>query len=115
MDIIRPSITKLDEQVKNTRKSQLLLAGDITKLSECMFITFILLSIYLDLKQINEEQGMPFELDKYCRKLDDSQKRVSNIAIRLQALHDRMTNLQKQIARESFKQKQQNSQSSPGS
>lgn len=35
MDIIRPSITKLDDQVKNTRKSQLLLAGDITKLSEC--------------------------------------------------------------------------------
>lgn len=42
MDIIKPSITKLDDQVKNTRKSQLLLAGDITKLSECKFFKRVL-------------------------------------------------------------------------
>ncbi|KAI6192264.1 Biogenesis of lysosome-related organelles complex 1 subunit 7 [Aphelenchoides bicaudatus] len=97
MDIIRPSITKLDEQVKNTRKSQLLLAGDITKMSEY-------------LKLINDDEQMPFDLDKYVRKLDDSQKRITNVATRLQALHDRMSTLQRQIARENFKHKQQTGQ-----
>lgn len=33
MNLVRPSIIKLDEQVKNTRKSQIFLANNIDKLS----------------------------------------------------------------------------------
>jgi hypothetical protein len=58
-----------------------------------------------DLKQINDDQQMPFDLDKYVRKLDDSQKRIASAATRLQTLHDRMGQLQRNIARETFKQK----------
>lgn len=40
MDTIRPAIVKFDEQVKNTRKSQILLANLTNEVSSCEFFIF---------------------------------------------------------------------------
>jgi hypothetical protein len=93
MEIIRPAVVKLDEQVKNTRKSQLLMANQIEQLSNF-------------LKHITDDQPNPCDLDAYVRKLDESRRRVGNVSTRLQAIHERMGQLQRNIARETFKQKQ---------
>lgn len=45
--MIRPSICKLDEQVKNTQKSQLVLSNHINNFSICKFITNTYLLIFL--------------------------------------------------------------------
>ncbi|KAI1704588.1 snapin/Pallidin domain-containing protein [Ditylenchus destructor] len=94
MEMVRPAVVKLDEQVKNTRKSQLMLANHINQLSSY-------------LKVIGDEQSAPYDLDAYVRKLDDSRKRVSSMTGRLQIIHERMSQLQRNIARETFRQKQQ--------
>ena len=49
---------------------------------------------------------MPYDLEKYVRKMDDSRRRINDTALRLQSVHDRMSQLQRNIARESFKKKQ---------
>lgn len=49
---------------------------------------------------------MPYDLDVYVRKLDESRKRIFNVSAKLQTIHDRMSQLQRNIARETFKQKQ---------
>ncbi|CAD5230767.1 unnamed protein product [Bursaphelenchus okinawaensis] len=92
MEIVRPALQELDSQVKNTRKSQVSLAENVQKLSEY-------------LKEILDEKQMPFDLGDYVRRLDDSTKRISNVQTRIQAMHDKMTQLQRQIAKETFKQK----------
>lgn len=38
MDAVKPVVNKLDEQVKNTRKSQLHLLSQMDELSKCEFI-----------------------------------------------------------------------------
>ena len=50
---------------------------------------------------------MPYDLEKYVRKMDDSRRRISEASARLQGFHDRMSQLQRLVARESFKKKQQ--------
>lgn len=49
---------------------------------------------------------MPYDLDVYLRKLDESKKRVSNVSSQLQSINDRLSQLQRNISRETFKQKQ---------
>ncbi|KAI1710852.1 snapin/Pallidin domain-containing protein [Ditylenchus destructor] len=100
MEMVRPAVVKLDEQVKNTRKSQLMLANHINQLSSY-------------LKVIGDEQSAPYDLDAYVTKLDDSRKRVSSMTGRLQIIHERMSQLQRNIARETFRQKQQLNKSQP--
>ncbi|KAI6231029.1 Biogenesis of lysosome-related organelles complex 1 subunit 7 [Aphelenchoides besseyi] len=93
MQMIRPSVEKLDTQVKNTRKSQISLIADVNQIAEL-------------LKQINDNQlQMPFDLEKFVRKLDDSQKRLTSLSTRMTAIHDRISQLQRQIARETFRHK----------
>lgn len=58
------------------------------------------------MKEITHEQSMPYDLNIYVQKLEESRKRVSNIFTRLQTIHDKMSQLQRNIARETFKQKQ---------
>lgn len=60
----------------------------------------------LELKTVAEDQALPYDLDAYVQKIDESRKRVSNLSNRLHNIHDRMTALQRNIARETFKQKQ---------
>uniref|UniRef100_A0A7E4VBR4 Biogenesis of lysosome-related organelles complex 1 subunit 7 n=1 Tax=Panagrellus redivivus TaxID=6233 RepID=A0A7E4VBR4_PANRE len=93
MDAVRPAVTKLDEQVKDTRKSQLNLMTQMEELSQF-------------LKKISDEQPMPYDLEKYVRKMDDSRKRINETTVRLQNIHERMGQLQRNIARESFKKRQ---------
>uniref|UniRef100_A0A914YYL2 Biogenesis of lysosome-related organelles complex 1 subunit 7 n=1 Tax=Panagrolaimus superbus TaxID=310955 RepID=A0A914YYL2_9BILA len=93
MNAVKPAVVKLDEQVKNTRKSQLHLMEQMESLSQF-------------LKKISDEQPMPYDLEKYVRKMDDSRRRINDTALRLQSVHDKMSILQRHIARESFKKKQ---------
>uniref|UniRef100_A0AC34R808 Biogenesis of lysosome-related organelles complex 1 subunit 7 n=2 Tax=Panagrolaimus sp. JU765 TaxID=591449 RepID=A0AC34R808_9BILA len=95
MDAVRPAVHKLDEQVKNTRKSQLHLLAQMDELSQF-------------LKKISDEQPMPYDLEKYVRKMDESRRRISETSVRLQVYHERMSQLQRLVARESFKKKAAN-------
>lgn len=61
---------------------------------------------FVDLKEILEEQQAPYDLDLYVRKLDDSKKRVTAIGNVLQNVHDRLSRLQRNIARQAYQQKQ---------
>ncbi|TKR80327.1 hypothetical protein L596_014416 [Steinernema carpocapsae] len=95
MNVIRPVIHRLDEQVHNTRASQVSLATQIDELSQY-------------LKQINDQQSdVHYDLDNYVTKLDDSKRRVSNVSTTLQSIQERLGQLQRGIARESYSQKQQ--------
>lgn len=105
MDVVRDALAGLDGQVKNTRKSQVYLGENIQKLSECKLTTFFIV-FCLDLKEILDEKQMPFDLGEYVRKLEDSTKRIQNVQGRIQSMHEKMTALQRQIARETYKQKQ---------
>ncbi|VDK56318.1 unnamed protein product [Anisakis simplex] len=93
MGIIQPAIEKLDTQVHNTRASQYALNAQIQALAQY-------------LKEISSEQSTPYDLDVYVRKLDDSKRRVNAVATVLQDVHDRMSRLQRNIARETYHHKQ---------
>ncbi|KAF7639785.1 hypothetical protein Mgra_00000705 [Meloidogyne graminicola] len=93
MEMIRPAVQRLDDQVKCTRKSQILLASHIDELSK-------------KLKGIVDEQTLPYDLDIYVRKLEESRKRMFNVNQRLQSLHGRVSQLQRSAAREIQKQRQ---------
>ncbi|CAK5052283.1 unnamed protein product [Meloidogyne enterolobii] len=93
MEMIRPAVQNLDNQVKCTRKSQIMLASHIDELSK-------------KLKSIVDEQTLPYDLDIYVRKLEDSRKRMTSVNQRLQSLHTRVSQLQRSAAREISKQKQ---------
>uniref|UniRef100_A0A914MPD2 Biogenesis of lysosome-related organelles complex 1 subunit 7 n=1 Tax=Meloidogyne incognita TaxID=6306 RepID=A0A914MPD2_MELIC len=71
MEMIRPAVQNLDNQVKCTRKSQIMLASHIDELSK-------------KLKSIVDEQTLPYDLDIYVRKLEDSRKRMTSVNQRLQ-------------------------------
>ncbi|KAK0403778.1 hypothetical protein QR680_017117 [Steinernema hermaphroditum] len=95
MTVIRPAIHRLDEQVHNTRISQVALATQIDELSQY-------------LKEINDQQSdVHYDLDSYVTKLDDSRRRVSSVSQTLQSIQERLSQLQRGIARESHTQKQQ--------
>ncbi|KHN86295.1 SNARE-associated protein Snapin [Toxocara canis] len=100
MGIIQPAIERLDTQVHNTRASQYALNAQIQALAQY-------------LKEITNEQATPYDLDLYVRKLDDSRKRVNAVANVLQNVHDRMSRLQRNIARETYNQKQSITQPPP--
>uniref|UniRef100_A0A0M3I240 Biogenesis of lysosome-related organelles complex 1 subunit 7 n=2 Tax=Ascaris TaxID=6251 RepID=A0A0M3I240_ASCLU len=100
MGIIQPAIERLDAQVHNTRASQYALNAQIQALAQY-------------LKEITNEQATPYDLDLYVRKLDDSRKRVNAVASVLQNVHDRMSRLQRNIARETYRQKQNLTQAPP--
>uniref|UniRef100_A0A1I7YI58 Biogenesis of lysosome-related organelles complex 1 subunit 7 n=1 Tax=Steinernema glaseri TaxID=37863 RepID=A0A1I7YI58_9BILA len=94
MNVIGPAIHRLDEQVHNTRTSQVSLALQIDELSQY-------------LKAINDEQSdVHYDLDVYVSKLDDSRRRVSNVSQTLLGIQERLSQLQRGIARESYAQKQ---------
>ncbi|VDK82936.1 unnamed protein product [Litomosoides sigmodontis] len=69
--------------------------------------------VLIDLKEISDEQQAPYELDLYVRKLDDSKKRITAVGNVLKNLHDRLTRLQRNIARQAYQQKQRVVQPAP--
>ncbi|KAL7071960.1 hypothetical protein ACQ4LE_008636 [Meloidogyne hapla] len=96
MEMVRPAVQRLDNQVKCTRKSQIMLASHIDELSK-------------KLKGIVDEQTLPYDLEVYVRKLEESRKRMASVNQRLQLLHGRVSQLQRSAAREISKQKQRQS------
>ncbi|CAG9536560.1 unnamed protein product [Cercopithifilaria johnstoni] len=93
MGIVQPAVERLDNQVHAARASQFTLNMHIRELAQY-------------LKEISDEQQAPYDLDLYVRKLDDSKKRVAAIGYVLQNVHDRLSRLQRNIARQAYQQKQ---------
>lgn len=56
---------------------------------------------------------MPYDLDAYIRKLDESKARIATVGNVLQNVHDRLSRLQRNIAREVYQQKQRIIQPAP--
>jgi len=88
MEMVRPAVEKLDEQVKSTKKSQLLLNNHIDQLTT-------------RLKLLMDQESMPYDLGAYVQKLDDSRRRTTSVVSRLHQLHDRIAVLQKSVLKES--------------
>uniref|UniRef100_A0A915Q1H1 Biogenesis of lysosome-related organelles complex 1 subunit 7 n=1 Tax=Setaria digitata TaxID=48799 RepID=A0A915Q1H1_9BILA len=93
MGIIQPAVERLDSQVHAARASQYTLNTHIRELAQY-------------LKEISDEQQAPYDLDLYVRKLDDSKRRITAIGNVLQNVHDRLSRLQRNIARQTYQQKQ---------
>uniref|UniRef100_A0A0R3S0H7 Biogenesis of lysosome-related organelles complex 1 subunit 7 n=1 Tax=Elaeophora elaphi TaxID=1147741 RepID=A0A0R3S0H7_9BILA len=93
MGIVQPAVERLDSQVHAARVSQYTLNMHIRELAQY-------------LKEISDEQQAPYDLDLYVRKLDDSKKRVTAVGTVLQNVHDRLSRLQRNIARQTYQQKQ---------
>ncbi|KAL3989246.1 Snapin/Pallidin family protein [Acanthocheilonema viteae] len=93
MGIVQPAVERLDNQVHQARASQYTLNMHIRELAQY-------------LKEISDEQQAPYDLDFYVRKLDDSKKRVTVVGNVLQNVHDRLSRLQRNIARQVYQQKQ---------
>uniref|UniRef100_A0A0N4Z0Z1 Biogenesis of lysosome-related organelles complex 1 subunit 7 n=1 Tax=Parastrongyloides trichosuri TaxID=131310 RepID=A0A0N4Z0Z1_PARTI len=93
MDVVQPLISKLDEQVKLTRKSQTDLNNKIQEVSSY-------------LKTITDTLDKPFELDSYARKLEENSARILNVQTTLISIQERVGELQRNIQRETYHTKQ---------
>uniref|UniRef100_A0A1I8ECN5 Biogenesis of lysosome-related organelles complex 1 subunit 7 n=2 Tax=Wuchereria bancrofti TaxID=6293 RepID=A0A1I8ECN5_WUCBA len=93
MGIVQPAVDRLGSHVHAARASQYTLNMHIRELAQY-------------LKEISDEQQAPYDLDLYVRKLDDSKKRVTAAGNVLQSVHDRLSRLQRNIARQVYQQKQ---------
>ncbi|GMS96766.1 hypothetical protein PENTCL1PPCAC_18941, partial [Pristionchus entomophagus] len=85
------AIAAMDAQTIATRNSQTTLSNAIEQLAEF-------------LRVINDHDE-PFDISTAVRKLNDSQRRTSQLSSRLSSLTDRLGALQRQIARETHQHK----------
>ncbi|CAJ0935942.1 unnamed protein product, partial [Mesorhabditis belari] len=88
---VAPALEALDNQILATRESQKLLNHNVDKMAEF-------------LRQLNESEE-PYDLISYEMKLADCKKRISSSANHLGEIHDRLSRLQRLIAREIYKKK----------
>ncbi|CAI4228048.1 unnamed protein product [Auanema sp. JU1783] len=88
---MRESITQLENQITHTRNSQDLMIKNITVLSDY-------------LHGFNESE-VPYDLQVYVDKLHDSKRRIAATETTMGQLHDRLSRLQRQIAREVYNTK----------
>ncbi|XP_006824977.1 SNARE-associated protein Snapin-like isoform X1 [Saccoglossus kowalevskii] len=84
LDLLRPAVLEVDDQVKRVRESQVELRQQIDGLAE-------------ELKKLSEEQPLPVELDAYVKKLMNSRRRImvvnnilQNAQTRLQKINSKL-------------------------
>jgi len=92
MNLLTPVVSELDDRVKATRQSQILLRQQIDGLAE-------------DLRALSDGYHTPYDLEPYMRKIQDSRKRVAVVSSILQNAQDRLTKLQRNIAKETERRK----------
>ncbi|CAJ0935547.1 unnamed protein product, partial [Mesorhabditis belari] len=90
MAVIQPSVQLLDSQIVSTKRAQAVLAEKIQDMADL-------------LHNLGEEPE--YDLDVYTRKIDDSKRRITNAGSTLEKIHDRLSKLQREIARQVHKEK----------
>uniref|UniRef100_A0A0K0DJX8 Biogenesis of lysosome-related organelles complex 1 subunit 7 n=1 Tax=Angiostrongylus cantonensis TaxID=6313 RepID=A0A0K0DJX8_ANGCA len=84
-------IEGLEEQIRATRASQIELNERIKEMADF-------------LHELNDHEE-PYDIQVYVGKLQDSRRRVNNVNQVIGSVHDRLSRLQRLIAREIFKKK----------
>ncbi|VDM60314.1 unnamed protein product [Angiostrongylus costaricensis] len=84
-------IEGLEEQIRATRASQIELNVRIKEMADF-------------LHELNDHEE-PYDIQVYVGKLQDSRRRVNNVNQVIGSVHDRLSRLQRLIAREIFKKK----------
>ncbi|KJH47954.1 hypothetical protein DICVIV_05974 [Dictyocaulus viviparus] len=85
------SIESLEEQIRATRASQIELNEKIKEMAEF-------------LHELNDHEE-PYDIQLYVAKLQDSKRRLHNVSQVIGSVHDRLSRIQRMIAREIFKKK----------
>ncbi|XP_006824978.1 SNARE-associated protein Snapin-like isoform X2 [Saccoglossus kowalevskii] len=92
LDLLRPAVLEVDDQVKRVRESQVELRQQIDGLAE-------------ELKKLSEEQPLPVELDAYVKKLMNSRRRIMVVNNILQNAQERLGKLHYNVSRETARRK----------
>ncbi|EYC31252.1 hypothetical protein Y032_0004g2053 [Ancylostoma ceylanicum] len=86
-----PIIQGLEDQIRATRGAQMQMSIKIKEMSDF-------------LHELNEQEE-PYDIQSYVGKLQDSKRRVNNVNQIMISVHDRLSRLQRLIAREIYKKK----------
>ncbi|XP_070581883.1 SNARE-associated protein Snapin-like isoform X1 [Ptychodera flava] len=84
LDLLKPAVEEVDEQVARVRESQVELRQQIDGLAD-------------ELKKLSDEQPLPVELDVYVKKLMNSRRRIMVVNNILQNAQTRMDKLNSRI------------------
>lgn len=87
LNILKPAVEEIDQNVMNTRKSQLLLRENIDKLT-------------VELQTLASVQKPPIDLDPYVKKLLVCRRKVTIVNSVLQNTQERLNKLQQNIIRD---------------
>ncbi|ETN77545.1 hypothetical protein RB195_014319 [Necator americanus] len=86
-----PVIQSLEDQIRATRLAQMQMSNKIKEMSDF-------------LHELNEQEE-PYDIQTFVGKLQDSKRRVNNVNQIMISVHDRLSRLQRLIAREIYKKK----------
>ncbi|WKY05053.1 hypothetical protein Q1695_005790 [Nippostrongylus brasiliensis] len=84
-------IEALEEQIRSTRGAQLEMSTRVNEMAEF-------------LHELNEHEE-PYDIQAYVGKLQDSKRRINNVNQIIGSVHDRLSRVQRLIAREIYKKK----------
>ncbi|CAJ0583371.1 unnamed protein product, partial [Mesorhabditis spiculigera] len=90
MSVVQPSVEALDRQIVNTKRAQAHLNEQIELVSEV-------------LHGIGDDSE--YDLLEYVNKVEESKKRINRSGAVLEKIHDRLSQLQRDIARQIHKEK----------
>ncbi|XP_072346798.1 SNARE-associated protein Snapin-like [Scyliorhinus torazame] len=92
LELLRPAVREVDQQVRGVRESQLDLREQIDNLAA-------------ELCRINEDQKMALDLDPYVKKLLNARRRVVLVNNILQNAQERLRRLNHNVAKETARRK----------
>ncbi|XP_078390283.1 SNARE-associated protein Snapin [Cetorhinus maximus] len=92
LELLRPAVREVDQQVQGVRESQLDLREQIDNLAA-------------ELCRINEDQKMSLDLDPYVKKLLNARRRVVLVNNILQNAQERLRRLNHNVAKETARRK----------